>query len=176
MPVDCSYAAELEVHTSRGDERPLAGDQTWQRQLMPRANRRSESIASACVRSLPAKFASAWRPDMCDRWHGWRWPASVHFPSNLAMCCHVRCSRPARSTSACATSGASPIGLPFEVATTLPITEPLVTGASRPDLGSTEVCTCWPRGTVNIHGAPSPAATVSALPKLTLVVVTTVFG
>lgn len=28
MPVDCSYAAELGVHTSCGDERPLAGGQT----------------------------------------------------------------------------------------------------------------------------------------------------
>ena len=66
-------------------------------------------------------------------------PCRVYFPNNWVTCCHMRSSRPARSTSARATSGVSPIGLPLEVATTLPTTAPLATGASRSDLISTEV-------------------------------------
>lgn len=69
-------------------------------------------------------------------------PGRHYLPINLVMCCHARSSRPERSTSAWATRGASPTSLPLEVAITLPTTVPLATGASRPGLTSTVVCTC----------------------------------
>ena len=65
-------ACKPDVHASRDDVRPLAGGQTSQRQLMPRASRTSGQQESPACAVAPAKLTCACRPDMCERWDDWR--------------------------------------------------------------------------------------------------------